>query len=604
MSSETRTCQNCKQNFVIEPEDFKFYEKIKVPPPTWCPECRLIRRLAWRNEYTFYRRKCSAPGHDEELISTFSPDKPFPVYDPHFWWGDDWDSMNYGREYDFSRPFFEQFRELVWAVPKPSLTGEYFSMVNSDYSNWAGHLKNCYLITDADYVEDSAYGTQICRVKDSFDNDFLLDSQRSYFNFDVFKSYLVFFSVGCRDSYELYFCKNCVGCNNCFGSTNLRNKSYYIFNEPYTKEDYQKKLAELNLGSYKNLATLKTKVEEFWKQYPQKEMRGYHNLRVTGDYIYNSKNTSHGFFVTDVEDSKFVALTHARPTKDCFDYTDWGENAQLVYEGMSIGLGAYNIKFSQLIFKEVSDIEYSYFCGNSSSLFGCAGLLKKQYCILNKQYSKDDYRELVSKIKKHMEEMPYVDKKGRVYRYGEFFPPELAPFAHNETIIREFFPVKKEEVLANGWLWKDPEPRNYQITLKPGDIPDHIKDVSDSVLSDIIGCEHEGKCDEQCTTAFRLIPQEFAFLKRMGLPLPRLCPNCRHYQRIRQRNPLKLWHRRCECAGSTSSPQAGTEYTYKNTADHIHHKKDEPCQNEFETTYAPQRPEIVYCEQCYLREVV
>jgi len=28
--TENRSCQNCKKNFTIEPEDFGFYEKISV----------------------------------------------------------------------------------------------------------------------------------------------------------------------------------------------------------------------------------------------------------------------------------------------------------------------------------------------------------------------------------------------------------------------------------------------------------------------------------------------------------------------------------------------------------------------------------------------
>jgi hypothetical protein len=46
--------------------------------------------------------------------------------------------------------------------------------------------------------------------------------------------------------------------------------------------------------------------------------------------------------------------------------------------------------------------------------------------------------------------------------------------------------------------------------------------------------------------------------------------------RIKRVNPPKLWHRKCMKEG---------------------------CQNEFETSYAPERPEIVYCEKCYQQEV-
>ena len=175
--------------------------------------------------------------------------------------------------------------------------------------------------------------------------------------------------------------------------------------------------------------------------------------------------------------------------------------------------------------------------------------------------------------------------------YGNFFPIKLSPYGYNETTAQEYFPLTKEQAIEKGYSWKDPEPRNYQITLKTADIPDHIKDVKEDILNQIIACQHQGDCNEQCTEAYRIIPQELDFLRKMNLPIPRLCPNCRHYQRIKQRNPLRLWHRQCMC-----------DYKiYKNTAKHDHEGR---CPNEFETTYAPERPEIVYCEKCYLREVV
>ena len=194
--------------------------------------------------------------------------------------------------------------------------------------------------------------------------------------------------------------------------------------------------------------------------------------------------------------------------------------------------------------------------------------------------------------------MPYTDKKGRVYKYGEFFPPELSPFSYNETIAQEYFPLTKEEAEEKGYRWKDPEKRDYQITKKPSSLPDNINDVDDSIIKEIIGCEHEGKCNEQCTEAFKIIPQGLEFYRKMNLPLPRLCPNCRHYQRIKQRNPLKLWHRKCQCAGVDSDNKV-----YKNTTVHSHHGKNH-CPNEFETSYSPEREEIVYCEKCYQDEVV
>ena len=219
-----------------------------------------------------------------------------------------------------------------------------------------------------------------------------------------------------------------------------------------------------------------------------------------------------------------------------------------------------------------------------------------------------------------MNTRPYIDKKGRVYKYGEFFPPELSLFAYNETIAQEYFPLTKEEAIEQGYSWKDPEPRNYEIQIKNNQIPDHIKDVTDDIINKVIECAHaQGSpstgsgqtagavCNEQCTEAFKIIPQELAFYRKMSILLPRLCPNCRHYQRIKQRNPLKLWHRQCMCRGaksqvSNSKSQTNSNFQYINTVQHIHGENS--CPNEFETSYAPEREEIVYCESCYNSEVV
>lgn len=158
--------------------------------------------------------------------------------------------------------------------------------------------------------------------------------------------------------------------------------------------------------------------------------------------------------------------------------------------------------------------------------------------------------------------------------------------------------------LNQGYRWKDPAERNIQPTTSYSQLPDHINDVPDSITQEVIGCQHQGTCNEQCTQAFKVIPQELQFYRKMNLPLPRLCPNCRHYARLKQRNPLKLWKRRCMCAGGKAQTAQISQNTnsYMNTATHLHGQN--PCPNEFETSYAPERPEMVYCESCYNAEVV
>ncbi len=530
----------------------------------------------------------------------YSPEKPFPVYCKDCWWSDKWNTFDYQAEYNWDKPFFEQFRELLEKVPRPNLI--FSNAINCDYCNYFADGRNCYLCFGSIEVENCLYGSPY-QSKDCVDTHLIRESELCYESMDGEKLYQCFYVQDCSNSINLFYCFDCKNCQECIGCVGLRNKSYHIFNQPYSKEDYQKKKSEIFKAGSAGLKEIALQFGKFKLGFPRRYATILQSYKVSGDHIVNSKNSQFCFDVKELEDSKYCARIIS--AKDIYD-TNYCEYPELCYE--HIGYWKNNsVKFTNTL-GESNFSSYSDFCVGSSSLFACIGLRNKSYCILNKQYTKEEYESLVPKIIKHMNDMPYIDKKGRVYKYGEFFPPELSPFAYNETIAQEYFPLTKEEAIEKGYSWKDPEPRNYQITLKSEDISDHIKDITDGILNQIIQCAHAplggetAKCNEQCTQAFRIIPQELDFLRKMSLPLPRLCPNCRHYQRIKQRNPLKLWHRGCECEGQKSKTKNQNQYT--NTADHMHHKKDEPCLNEFETTYAPERPEIVYCEACYLREVV
>ena len=193
MNQETRACQNCKTEFRIEPEDFAFYEKMRVPPPTWCPECRMIRRMIWRNERNLYRRKDDASG--KEVFSGILPQAPVTMYEKEYWWSDAWDPMEYGRDYDYTRPFFEQFRELAYAVPWPSRN--ILNLVNSDYANNADNLKNCYLCFNSGTAEDSAYVVDTVSQKNCFDITSTTKAELCYDGMAVRESFKAFYSYAC-----------------------------------------------------------------------------------------------------------------------------------------------------------------------------------------------------------------------------------------------------------------------------------------------------------------------------------------------------------------------------------------------------------------------
>ena len=584
MNRESKQCQNCHQEFWIEPEDFSFYEKIKVPPPTFCPECRAKRRLIQWNEHNLFRKKSFLDG--QELFSTYPEDSSIKVYSHDYWWSDKWDPMQYGRDYDFKRPFFEQFRDLFYDVPWSVQSVR--NMVNSDYCNQANGFKNCYLCFNGGYGENCMYGVAFRDVKDSLDFHAAISCELIYECYQLGKCFKTFFSKEIHDSNNVWFMNDCTNCSNCFGCINLRHKQYYIFNTQYTKDEYEKKIKEFNLGSYKSLMEIKDRFEDFKIKFPVKYIHSNHSVNCSGDYVYWSKNARYCYEVGVVEDSKFIQNVTAG-VKDCYDYSNWGDNVELMYESISCGDKQKNIKFCFDCWPACQNLEYCANCHSSSDLFRCVGLSKKQYCVFNRQYTQSEYESLVSKIKEHMDKMPYTNSKGVIYKYGEFIPSEFSPLAYNETKAQDYHPLDKNSAIKNGYNWKDVNRREFEISISSDDLPDNIKDATDSILKEIISCQ-------KCKRAYRIIGAELELYRRFNLPLPRLCHECRYSERLKSRNPHKLWKRQCQCSGQKSE-----NGIYQNNAKHSHGEKK--CPNEFETSYSPDRLEIVYCENCYNSEV-
>lgn len=518
------------------------------------------------NERVLYKRTCDLC--KKSIIAMYPADSPLTVYCQPCWWSDKWDALAYGRNYDPSRPFFEQLKSLLYATPHVALATSYATLVNSDYINHVATAKNCYLIFTADYCENVLYSSILVQNKDMMDCLMMADSELCYFDVSAGRSYMTHFSEDCGDCRNVLFSKECVNCSNCFGCMNLRSKSYYIFNQPYTREEYEKKVAEFAVHTWEGLQNARARALAFWKTQPHKYMHEKHNERATGDYVYFSKNVKSFFIARKAEDSRYCQIITMPPMKDSYDVTLWGNGVELAYEGMVVGEGANLVKFSSWCWSQVMDVEYSHWTMTSSHMFGCANMRQKEYCILNKQYSREEFDELRKRIIADMNEKPYVDAGGRTYRYGEFMPPSLSFYAYNESYAMDFFPLTEKEVHGRGLEWKE-LPVPPQIPTVRGDaIPGNIFETPDSITQEILECE-------KCKKSFRIVPAELALLRRFGFPIPHHCFNCRYGQRIARVNPPRLWSRACA-----------------------------KCGKGIETSYAPERPEIVYCEACYQKEVV
>lgn len=546
--NQTKTCQISGQTFTFTDEDKKICEKFGIPEPTITPDERHRKRTAFRNELNFYKRKCDKTS--KEIIASYSPDKPYTVYSNDAWWGDDWDGTDYGQEFDFSRPFFEQFEELSLKVPL--LSNVTLNSVNCEYTGFSVDSKNCYYSARNGHAEDTMYSYLTLKSTGIIDCYNTSHCNYCYECIDCWSCYECFYSQYCKNTNNSYFCYDCIGCSDCFGCVGLRNKKFYFFNQKCTQEEYREKVAQYNLGSYQVVQHLKKEVKKYLDARPKRAAIILNSENVTGNYITDAKNVHYSFDIEKVEDVRYSWGTeHAKDIFDC-DYVYYGE---LSY-GVVSNSGSTNVRFGFGIYGS-NDIDYSmYIANNCSDLFGCISLKKKKYCILNKQYSKEEYFELKEKIIEHMKQTG---------EWGQYFPPSISTYAYNESVANQYFPMTKEEALARGYKWKDPEPREYQEPT--AEVPDDIKDVSNDIIKEIFASKLSGR-------NYNITKEELKFYKLYNIPLPQTHFMERHAQRLQLRNPRKLWNQKCA-----------------------------KCSTDISTAFSPERPEIVYCEKCYLETV-
>src|SRR3989338_5472155 len=406
MKQETKNCQNCKKDFTIEPDDFGFYEKIKVPPPTWCPECRLFRRLVWRNEHSLFRRPNGVSDSSDFIISIYHPDEKIISYDKETWWSDKWDPCNYGMDYDFSKSFFEQFKELMMRVPHIALFDS--RSVNTRFCNMTVEMKNSYLVSATWASEDSMYCNRLWRCKFTHDSYMCFSTEFGYENVYCKNSNRLFFSresENCLDSYFLYDCRNC---SNCILCTNLRNKNYCIENVQYTKEEYLKKKNELALETRFGIEKVKNRFKELWDDAYHKHLKLTNTTNVVGDHVEDARNCYNVFDMEGEAENVKYANWEIKGCRDSYDVgPGCGGNSELAYEGVSVVVTGNQILFDAIVWYS-SNVSYSYMMNNCHNCFGCAEMNGKQYCILNKQYSKEEYEQLAPRIIEQMKNVPYI----------------------------------------------------------------------------------------------------------------------------------------------------------------------------------------------------
>lgn len=543
------------ERFYVRPEDIAFYKEMGVPLPTVSPLERARRRMAFAPGYKFFKVLSAMTG--KSIISVYPATTQFKIYEHELWFSDGWDPFSFGRQYDTKRSFFDAFRELQRDVPRPNLIIDSTS-INSEYTNNAKNLKNCYTTFDGIGGENLYYTEYSPMSNDSVDCWSLLGSEQCYKSWGE-KLYDCIYCQLCASVMESAFLFDCKNCEHCFMSSNLRNKKYYFYNTQLTKEEYGTRMKEIDLGDYAAYKDYLAHYEEMMKAAVHKNTLNERVINVVGDWTVNSRDCFEVKFLTGCERVAYAQCLFAY--RDSYDVV-FGTEGERSYEcvGASVAGNTFGIKFSSGI-TDSQNLEYCDSCRDCHDCFGCIGLSHKAFCIFNVQYEEGDYWKKIDEIKTSMLAMG---------EYGEFFPPDLSPFPYNASLTTAYRGYDDlEEASRYGYrVEKIPEQGSgvpFPGAIMSGALPNHIRDTGDDIVEKTIYDETHGK-------SFRVTAYELEFYRRHNIPLPRIYPIGRMNQwRDDLDLRLRFFERTCDRCGKSMM-----------------------------SAYAPERPEkSIYCEECY-----
>ena len=123
-----------------------------------------MRYQSYGNERILCARTCDSC--KKNIVARFHKDVPFPVYCNSCWHSDAWDALEHGRDYDFSKNFFEQL--VAIRNKTPALALNVINMENADYCNQCAWSKNVYLSVSVINAEDVAYSYRIDESRNIF----------------------------------------------------------------------------------------------------------------------------------------------------------------------------------------------------------------------------------------------------------------------------------------------------------------------------------------------------------------------------------------------------------------------------------------------------
>jgi len=504
-------------------------KKIDLPDPELAPSVRRRLKLMRRNEHHLYHTTCGLSG--KKTISRIVPELWVPVYTNAAWASDDWECTDFGIERDAEGSVFEKINQLARSVPYQDMIGSLTNTTtNALYTNYTADITDSYMVFDAHTINKCYYLTKARRCDDCVDGHGLMDCRRCYECIDsqwLMKCGWAQQCSHCRDCWWMLDCHNCESCIWCVWQS---HKQYCIFNQQATKEQFEE-FREKCIASWRNIDETKQRKTLI------AEDRDLPATVTNSSWIHES---------TDIEWSQDLRwCSEMSEAQDCFDVCSYWHKSFLMTNSAQVGRFSHHIWMSSTVWKS----EHLLYCIDTkkcSHCFGCVNMKGKQYCIFNKQYTKEEYEEIVPQLIEQMQDD---------WVWWEWFPSTCCLFPYNDSKANEVYPIAKvidsewnvlvenlewsgivtvedsqafiskavldlwwEQKISLLWRMKDSEvniPKETK-TVESKDLASLQSDISLEELSRLVVLwERTGR-------PYRFVKGELLIYKALGVPLPRL----------------------------------------------------------------------------------
>ena len=534
------------EKWILSQEEIGWYKKFGAPPSMYSPLTRMKWLSAFRTSFEIFWNKHAFTG--EPILSYVHPDIQIPIVSDQEWHDLDVGATpEYQREIDLARPVLEQCRDLVRVVPMGARR-EWKNIVNTiGVGMW--DVEDCYIVFSTVRAKRAMY-TYYCleNCEDIVQGTFVMTSQNCFGCTRIERCHSCNFALESRDCINCSFIFDCRNCEDCFGATNLRNKKYVLFNEQLTKEEYQKRLSEVDLSC-------RSTFHEYHKRFLQlvetsafPENFNINSADCQGEYLSDCVRVRESYYMQKCTDCAYnygssgaercYYVSSAYPASDC-----WMSAVQL---------NCSQSKYSAMCGNS-RELEYCNNCHDCESCFGCVGLRNKKFHIFNKPYSEAEYWQKVDGLKCAM-----LDRG----EYGEFFPFDVSPNGMQFSMSPVLYDVDEAEMKRFGAPIYDPDRGAVLAPKKTVEVPPlRSEDVPDC-LAEVEPDKWVGKAfmDTKANRRWTVMPKEFAFYQSHHLPFPE-----EHYtSRLRgqlQLLNLPLWEQK-NCVACNASISVGKNKTF------------------------------------------